>query len=301
MDNDKWIVRKGVEIARKCMVQVDYIGYNFRSEVTGNKAITDLLASKNPAMVARFGAVEMHCVSKWMVKKDYSSKEMEQALYAAGIFPNKKNVIDRFCEIYTDSMKEADIIGVWRVASEKKAIKKYCASPILTPSRAIEPYYFKNPWSEVLEDKKILIIHPFIKSIEHQLKNREKIWKDNRILPKFRSVSFIKAVQSNAGAKPDFQDWFEALESMKKEIDMIDFDVAIIGAGAYGLPLAAYVKKIGKQSVQMSGATQILFGIIGKRWEDKPHIAKYFNSYWIRPSQEETPPSIEKVEGGSYW
>lgn len=301
MDNDKWVVKKGVEIVRKCLIQVDYIGHNFKSETNGNKAIAELLASNKPAMVARFGAVEMHCVSKWMAEKEYSEKEMEQAIYAAGIFPSTKDTIDNFCKIYTDSMKEADIIGVWRVPSEKKAINKFCVHPILTPSRAIEPYYSHNPWSEMLKDKKILIIHPFVKSIEYQLTRRSNIWNDQRVLPEFKSVSFIRAVQSNAGARPPFKDWFEALDSMKKEIDLIDFEVAIIGAGAYGLPLAAYVKKIGKKSIQMSGATQILFGIKGRRWEDKPQISKYFNSYWIRPSQEETPPNIEKVEGGSYW
>lgn len=111
----------------------------------------------------------------------------------------------------------------------------------------------------------------------------------------------IQAVQSNAGAKPPFKDWFEALDSMKKQIAEADFDVAIIGAGAYGLPLAAYVKSLGKQAVQMSGATQILFGIKGKRWDTHPVISKMYNDYWVRPLAEETPPQIQKVEGGSYW
>lgn len=301
MDNDKWIIKKSIELARRCMIQMDYIGYQLRSENKGNKIIENLITSAKPVMIARLGAVEMHCVSKWMSGKDYSLQDMEQALYAAGIFPNSKDILDRFCEIYTESMRESDFIGVWRVSGEKKAIKKYCNNPILAPSRAIEPYYYEDPWSKVLKDKKILIIHPFIQSIEKQIKNREKIWEDSRVLPKFASATFIKAVQSNAGARPCYVDWFEALESMKREIDKADFDIAIIGAGAYGLPLAAYVKRIGKQSVQMSGATQILFGIMGKRWEDKPQISKFFNSYWIRPSLDETPPNIEKVEGGSYW
>ena len=94
---------------------------------------------------------------------------------------------------------------------------------------------------------------------------------------------------------------FEALESMKREISQADFGVAIIGAGAYGFPLAAYVKSLGKQAIQMSGATQILFGIKGKRWDDHPVISKFYNDAWVRPLQSETPPEIHKVEGGSYW
>ena len=85
------------------------------------------------------------------------------------------------------------------------------------------------------------------------------------------------------------------------EISKYDFDIAIIGAGAYSLPLAAYVKQLGKIAVQMSGSTQILFGIKGKRWEQIPEISKFFNENWIRPSEDETPKGSTKVEGGSYW
>ena len=88
---------------------------------------------------------------------------------------------------------------------------------------------------------------------------------------------------------------------MKHRIAEKEFDVAIIGAGAYGFPLAAYVKSLGKQAIQMSGATQILFGIRGKRWDEHPLISKFYNDSWVRPLKSETPPEIKKVEGGSYW
>ena len=53
------------------------------------------------------------------------------------------------------------------------------------------------------------------------------------------------------------------------------FDVAIIGCGAYGMPLAAMLKQAGKQAIHLGGATQLLFGIKGKRWEEIktiPHL-----------------------------
>lgn len=88
---------------------------------------------------------------------------------------------------------------------------------------------------------------------------------------------------------------------MKKQITGAEFDIAIIGAGVYGLPLAAFVKSLGKQAIQMSGATQILFGIKGKRWDSDLVVSKMYNDYWVRPLAVETPPQIQKVEGGSYW
>jgi ketopantoate reductase len=90
---------------------------------------------------------------------------------------------------------------------------------------------------------------------------------------------------------------------MREEVARIDFDVAIVGAGAYGLPLAAAVKDLGRQAVHLGGATQLLFGIRGRRWEvESPDdIAPLFNEHWVRPSAEETPQGSSSVEGGCYW
>lgn len=301
MDNDLKVKKVCVSLYRKARLKLDYLGMNLLNEEEGNALIGQMLQSNTSFMVGRFGAVEMHCVYKWMNKKPYSEQERNQALYAAGIFPNIDATLDRFCEIYTQSMKQCDCLGVWEVTGEKNAIKKYIPTAKLVPSRSIEPYYYENPWSAYLKGKKVLIIHPFVETIKKQLKHRDKIWPKSDILPEFGSVAFVKAVQSNAGAKPVQKDWVEALEYMKQEISKLDFDVAIIGAGAYGFPLAAYVKSLGKQAIQMSGATQILFGIKGKRWDTHPVISKFYNQYWTRPSESETPPSIQKVEGGSYW
>ena len=84
-------------------------------------------------------------------------------------------------------------------------------------------------------------------------------------------------------------------------IDDVDFDIAIIGAGAYGLPLCSYVKLKGKKAIHMGGATQILFGIKGMRWDSHEYISKLYNENWIRANSEETPINSNKVEGGSYW
>lgn len=301
MDNDNALKKKFVKLYRDTKLKIDYAGMNLLLEKEGNKRIKQLVSGKTPFMVGRFGAVEMHCVSRWMAGEGCTQEERDQALYAAGIFPNDQDTINKFCEVYTEAMKMVDVLGVWEVTGERKAIKKYCPKTELIPSRAIEPYYFSDPWSAALRGKKVLVLHPFVESIKKQIGQREKIWKNKEVLPKFDSVKYVKAVQSNAGGITEFQNWFAALEKMKDEISKVTFDIAIIGAGAYGFPLAAYVKSMGKQAVQMSGATQILFGIKGKRWDSHPVISKFYNEAWVRPLKSETPPEIKKVEGGSYW
>jgi hypothetical protein len=109
-----------------------------------------------------------------------------------------------------------------------------------------------------------------------------------------------------------FTTWFEALEFMKNDIDQIDFDIALIGAGAYGFHLAAHIKRQGKKAIHMGGALQLLFGIRGKRWEDPNYGVKEWgleegtysslmNEHWIRPFEESKPQNPQLVEGACYW
>ena len=51
----------------------------------------------------------------------------------------------------------------------------------------------------------------------------------------------------------------------------------------------------------MGGATQLLFGIMGSRWDTDPFISKLYNEYWVRPDQSETPKNADVVENGCYW
>jgi len=118
------------------------------------------------------------------------------------------------------------------------------------------------------------VVHPFIKSIKHQYEKRDKLFTNHDILPEFQSLKFVNAVVSNAGVKPKYKSWMESYQYMCNEIANCEYDVALIGAGAYGLPLAAFVKSQGKQAIQMSGSTQILFGIKGKRWDNHSFISK---------------------------
>ncbi|MBC3795424.1 hypothetical protein [Spirosoma utsteinense] len=117
-----------------------------------------------------------------------------------------------------------------------------------------------------------MIIHPFEESIKAQYNKRKLLFNNVLLLPDFK-ITVLKAVQSVAGngVKSGFDSWFGALDYMKSRINEIDFDIAIIGCGAYGMPLAAHVKDTGKQAIHMGGETQIMFGIKGKRWENESY------------------------------
>ena len=87
---------------------------------------------------------------------------------------------------------------------------------------------------------------------------------------------------------------------MITDIQKLNFDIAIIGCGAYGFPLAAAVKRMGKQAIHLGGATQLLFGIRGNRWENS-ELRRFFNEYWVKPGIDEIPSHAGKIENGCYW
>lgn len=301
MDNDLKIIKILKQTYKEFKFKLDYRDMNVMSENDGNQHIQRMILEGRPVFVARGGATEMRCIGEYLEKGRFSDKIAEEILTLSGVFPNDTSTLKEFCEMYISAISNANLVSLWGVGAESKVVHKYCKNAKFTKLHALEPYYFEQPWSAALAGKKVLVVHPFKKSIESQYKQRERLFPGKDILPEFKSLECVKAVQSIAGEKTEYGSWFEALKHMKQEISGKDFDIAIIGAGAYGLPLAAYCKEIGKQGVQMSGATQLLFGIKGKRWDNHPIISKFYNDAWVRPDESETPNQARKVEGGSYW
>ena len=78
-------------------------------------------------------------------------------------------------------------------------------------------------------------------------------------------------------------------------------DFCIIGCGALGMILGAYLKKEGIKCIIMGGATQVLFGIKGSRWQEHTVISKFWNSAWVWPADSETPAAANKIEKACYW
>jgi hypothetical protein len=218
----------------------------------------------------------------------------------AGFFSISESSILRFSELMLKDMEQLDILGSWR--PEELLLRRHLRNVKNIDLTALEPYLSTQPWSQLLVGKRVLVVHPFARTIEEQYHSkRSLLFKDKRVLPAFKSLVAIKAVQTIGGQKSEFSDWFEALQSMKDDIDRHEYDVAIIGCGAYGFPLAAHVKRAGKQAIHLGGATQILFGIKGRRWDNHREIGPMYNDHWVRPALEDVPQQANMIEGGCYW
>jgi hypothetical protein len=304
-----------MEDAYEAQLFEEYVQY---FDQAANDFVRDRLSKGTPCLIAKFGAVELSALDNYLsiLQERYSvsdlvgyikgdrkylwwNNSLKWLCLNAGFFPYDETLYREFCELYIKDMKEIDILGSY--ISEESCFDRELAKAIrINIDGYYAPFYYNNPWTGVLKGKRVLVIHPFEDSIQSQYLQRTKIWGDSAILPEFE-LKTIKAVQTIAGEKCEYGNWFEALNSMKGKISNTTFDIALIGCGAYGLPLAAHVKRLEKQAVHLAGWLQVLFGIKGRRWSDDPRVSKFMNSYWVHPLPSEAPQNYKKIEGGCYW
>jgi hypothetical protein len=266
------------------------------SPADSNALIAEAVAGGSPLMVSRFGDIEAEVVYDYL--NGGYQEILHRLTYTAGIFPIEKEILDRYSQLFLESAKAVDILGVWFQKGEPEIIRHACPTASLLPLAMLEPYFHDAPWSRMLAGKRVLVVHPFAASITEQYNNHRKyLFQNRQVLPEFELVT-VKAVQSLCGIKTEFETWFDAYDWMRNRVQEQEFDIAILGCGAYGLPLAAFIKtSLGKQSIHLGGATQVLFGIRGKRWDIIPFYQSLYNEYWVRPKPEETP----KIPKTSYW
>ena len=293
-----------------------------------NDLIYELLSSDNPCMISRFGTGEIGIVNNYLtshsndsiIKRCFSyitdntglpwwDKLVYQSMRLnAGIFPENIDTLNRFSERYLQDIPEIDLLGSFNYTERFMPLRPDVINVHL---ECLYPFFVESPWTRILKGSKVLVVHPFIETIRHQHQIHEKLFEHPWIYPDYELLT-VKAVQSNAGAEVPFADWFEALKYMEDQISRLDFDFAIIGCGAYGLPIAAHVKRLGKKAIHLGGGSQLLFGIKGKRWDDDsyhwpdlPHLntnySSLYNDFWTRPNESETPKSASQVEGACYW
>lgn len=293
-----------------------------------NQYIYELLSSDKPCMISRLGSTETSIILNYIsitnkasfVKKiiQYITTDVGLPVWDemcfkycerySGIFPPNKKLLSDFSERYLRDMEHMDLIGSFQYGEKYLLLPKTLTYVHL---ECLYPFFVDNPWTRALKGKKVLVIHPFENTIKRQYVNRTLLFENQDVLPDF-NLEIIQAVQTLGGADKRFVDWFDALRYMEEQIDKVDFDICLLGCGAYGLPLAAYVKHIGKKAVHIGGGLQLMFGIKGRRWDnnayrwkDLPQLdtnySQLYNEYWVRADENERPRTADKVEGACYW
>lgn len=265
--------------------------------------IRNALEGQLPFCIGKIGGSEGFALSSMHFNRK-KREAYEQLCRWSGFFPNEYDeaAFENYCLEQISAIGQLDIIIHYPKRYELLFLQKF-AGDSLKWSLRITPWLQEKPWTKLLEGRRVLVVHPFANSIEKQYSRREKLFSNPDILPEFE-LHTLKAVQT-IGNNPDsrFATWQEALDYMTDQISRISFDIALIGCGAYGLPLAARVKRMGKIGMHCGGELQTYFGIRGKRWDDmfSEKMLRVCNEYWIRPEESEGIVDAKSIEGGCYW
>lgn len=175
-------------------------------------------------------------------------------------------------------------------------------------------------WVDLLEiikkfNKSICIVSYFANEMAIQYKKIKKIFPHKDLTGiNIRFVESYNTIKGNEIHK----DYNETFTKLKSKLDLnlalverqgtrsqpeghkaSTNDIYFVSCGCYGLPLCNYIKSKGKNSIYVGGLLQMLFGLKGSRWEQRPFMNKYYNEHWKYPTKK--PKNLEQVEGGCYW
>lgn len=288
---------------------------NYNKNVYNNISIVEekirnIIAEGAPFSCGRIGATECaiayeYCRMRLGIQKSFSENAVKWLCTTSGFFTEQdkeKEDIERYAEMIIDAIKDLDMHLIWRRAGEAFLLRNFAKARADFVEKNIIHFPWRSQgrtWMNGLEGKKVLVVSPFSDSIKSQYGKRGKLFVNENNLPKFELITY-QSLQTQMGSKRGFSNWFEAYQYMKEEILQIEFDVALLGCGAYGYPLTAAIGRAGKQAIEMCSSIQMIFGIKGKRWEERDYITRWWNNEWIYPI--EPPPAYYKeIEGGAYW
>ena len=278
-----------------------------------HKAVAECLRSDTGGKsILRIGNTESSILGEYVelaygYRERYSEHWIQWLISTSGFFvsDNKNDAfmeLNDFAQMQIDAMAGCDILMAWtscyldflknHFTSQKTKLVKY------EDMLPFDEEY--DPWTRALAGKKVLVVTSFAESVERQYSHKDGIVRNKRNeLPEFELKTY-QMINTMMGTKHGFKKWKEAYNYVLNQIMEIDFEIAIIGAGAYAVPLCADLKKSGKKAIAMCGYTPTMFGIAGNKDFRRDTVKKYGTDAWIRPI--ETPPDFYMdVEGGAYW
>lgn len=278
------------------------------SSTLANKHIFDSIEAGSQFTLGRLGLSEISLVYWYLTGGLESSCQgdgcptLGNRLEENGIYGNCGN--DFFKE-YIEGIKASDLQVEWNgfgLEKHEEFVLDECSPDSLKISaESLDPYRHPDFWSKALAGKKVLIVHAFEGTIISQyVSHRDLLWSDEhaRKLPNF-DMQIYKPYWVMGKEKPHGS-WLETFEAMKKDISVIDFDICLMACSHFGMPLLAHINQMGKSAIYMGGTLQLLFGIKGWRWDDKPEVNKYYNKFWTWPLDDK-PDNYQVLDGGCYW
>lgn len=270
--------------------------------VDGNNFINHFIKNNKPLLAGKIGVNELKILHTYAHGYTASPDLKHDCETGAGLVPTDNENIKWFADLFFEALSNADIVCKWSkvIPNFEEDLINRNPKAYRTRLQDLEPYYFDKPWTEALKGKKVLVFSPFAKSFENNFKNFDKIW-NKKIINNFelKAVNYPTSISITENSQ--FLNTKQIFEEYTNIIKTEEFDVGIFGTGCTGFLFANECKKIGKVGIHLGGATQMLFGVLGKRWINMPEFRDIINENWTWPLDSETPKGANIVEEACYW
>ena len=201
-------------------------------------------------------------------------------------------------------------------------------SELSNMSRMINYNVSLSYWLEVLETfarrrARLLVVTGFAASVRHQLPKLHLIHPRHnlsglriRVLAAPMAAPRMGTPEWPLPTHPKDENYAHYLDQLiaSPEWDPRINNVALLGCGPFGLPLARHAREKGVSSIYVAGLVTLLFGITGRRYvenlkngtasgglADEVFRPGTINEHWRPPLDVETPHNFRTLEGGAYW
>ena len=205
-------------------------------------------------------------------------------------FNNDQECFRQYLDVLTTSYKDSDVISY--AGKQEKNIRFFLRkkSDIDIKFKPFLECISENKtlinWNHLIQEvtpfltsfktwgdnKKILFVSPFSKSIEHQFQFKDSLFLDytypNFILKTYNTpITYNNQNDSKDNLNVVTNNWHEECQRMATEISKIDFDIAFLSCGSYAMFLGHYIKNnLKKQALYFGGSLNLYFNIYGQRF-----------------------------------
>ena len=233
------------------------------------------------------------------------------ALRHSGVFPTDHEFLGRFSGEYARTVSRLDCVGLWpdRLGDDVELVARHGfrghTIPFVDqePDRS-SPSDDSRCYLPFLRGRRVLIVCPFAGLLRERATREtfEAVWSKTG-KPWFEPAS-VQALELPYGYSPAtwkrYPTALDLFAEVREQMDALDYDAALIGAGLLGSMLAVAAKEREKVAISLGGHLQILFGVNGPRWRDRVNWRrKYFNEAWIDLPESSRPGAGESDE--NYW
>jgi len=210
----------------------------------------------------------------------------------AGVFPAELRFYREFVAFYADRLRELDCIGLAMdsLRHSLEIVRFHTLTADLIRYQDQEPDR-SIPANDALcylprfAGKRVLLVCPFAEALRARATREifEAVWAKTG--KRWFEPASVEAVEFPYGfASETWRRWdtcLDLLDDITARVDAHDYDVALIAAGALGIPIASHVRSRGKVGISLGGALQVLFGVMGSRWRNwEIWRERYINDAW---------------------